>query len=670
MPVGSYYYPEHWPEEEWEKDIKRMSALGFEFTHFAEFAWAKMEPREGEFNFEWLDRCLNLAEKHDLQVVMCTPTPTPPAWLTQKHPEILLVNSEGRRLIHGSRLHVQYDHPMYLVYVERIIREMGKRYGNHPAVAGWQLDNEPHFGMLYDYSEYSRDKFHSWLRKRYITINRLNQVWGTSFWSQTYNNFEQIPLPNSNRLPAGANPHAMLDFNRFMAARVADGLAFQSKELKKHINNSQWVTTNYAYYKFLPVVDPFLTRDILDFTSHTMYLTSNVLNDEGGKLAFRLGSGMELSFSNEMAASVHGTTGIMELQPGQINWGKINPQPLPGAIRMYIWHSFALGDEFVCNYRFRQPLFGGEQTHKGIIDTDGKKIARGGKEYITAIKEIQKLESNPSGLKLPEDYVSRKTAMLWDQQNIMDIENHRHHKDFDPWQHIYCYYENLKTMGCPVSFIQRKDTVNPGQHPFMIVPAFQLVTQKLITKWEQYVKEGGNLIITSRTAKKDTNGHLWKMHNQQLIWDLIGAKIEEFDHLPAKYPGNVVYNNEEYSWHIWGDWLDPYKKTEVLAEYSDQFYAGTPAIVTRKLGGGSVTYIGVFTDSWELERKVLRFIYSRAGAEIFNMPRYVFTEYRDGYWVTVNYSSVSVNAPLHHNAQIIYGTKKVEPGQVCVWKTK
>ncbi|MFW5877607.1 MAG: beta-galactosidase, partial [bacterium] len=183
VPVGAYYYPEHWPEDQWERDIKRIAELGFEFTHFAEFAWARLEPEEGKFDFTWLDKCVRLAEKYGLKVIMCTPTPTPPAWLTHNYPEVLIRTSEGMSLRHGTRLHVSQTHPVYQKFSERIITRMAQHYGNNPAIVGWQLDNEPHYRGLHDYSGHAQAEFKKWLKEKYENIEDLNKSWGASFWS-------------------------------------------------------------------------------------------------------------------------------------------------------------------------------------------------------------------------------------------------------------------------------------------------------------------------------------------------------------------------------------------------------------------------------------------------------------------------------------------------------
>ena len=226
--LGSYYYPEQWDSSQWERDLKKMSEMGIKFTHFAEFAWAMIEPEEGKYDFEWLDRAVSLADKYGLKVIMCTPTPTPPVWLSKKYPDILIQRDNGISIQHGRRQHASWSSDRYRRYVENIVSCLAMRYGNHPAVIGWQIDNEPgHYGVV-DYSENAQAKFRVWLQKKYGTIDKLNDTWGTSFWSETYQNFEQIRLPNQQEVPDKANPHAMLDLNRFMADELAGFVNMQA----------------------------------------------------------------------------------------------------------------------------------------------------------------------------------------------------------------------------------------------------------------------------------------------------------------------------------------------------------------------------------------------------------------------------------------------------------
>lgn len=666
MPIGAYYYPEQWDESQWERDLKRMAELGFEFTHFAEFAWARIEPEEGKFDFSWLDKNVTLAAKYGLKVVMCTPSPCPPAWLTKKHPEILVKDEASYSVNHGMRLNANGANPIYQAYIKKVVDEMIRRYGNNPTISGWQIDNEPHIEGLYDYSDFAQADFREWLRKKYGTIDKLNTAWGASFWSFTYNNFEQIVIPNTKN--HNSNPHAFLDFKRYTADALAAALRFQSNLLRDGISSNQWITTNFAYYRFLPSVDLFRSRNDLDFASHTMYLLSTYLDAPQGEKGFRLGSGMELSFSAEMARAMKGFTGIMELQPGQINWGQWNSQPLPGAVRMWIWHCFGLGEKFVCTYRFRQPLFGSEQFHKGIMEPDGVTISPGGQEYVQAINEINALQINSKSEKVPNEVRARSTAFLWKQDNLMSMETTKVTNSWDMWRHFYSYYQKLKSMACPVTFIAETDSFDVKKYPFMVAPAYEMVDETVIRKWTNYVNDGGHLILSVRTGMKDNNSHLWEKLLQKPIWNLIGAKVEGFDQLPPSVTGNIDFEGTKFHWNVWGDLITPFKNTETWATYTDQYYAGKACVIKRNIGKGSVVYVGSESKDKALEEAILRKLYHEVGAKVLDLPDYVFVEWREGYWVAVNYSSEKYELPISNNSKIVVGEKIIAPGSVTVWK--
>jgi len=380
MPLGVYYYPEHWPEDQWERDFSRIEEMGFEFVHIGEFSWAFLEPEEGRFDFAWLDRALEVAAHHHLRVILSTPTPCPPAWMADEHPEIFLVGADGRRREHGSRGNNALADPVYLRYCERIITELARRYGNHPAVWGWQLDNEP--SAQQDYSPSAQQAFREWLQARYRTVEVLNREWGTAFWSLKYNRFDQVRIPNVIML-YGLNPHAVLDFHRFTADQTARFLNWQAGLLRHHTAPSQWITTNYI--SNVRSADPRRSTD-LDFASFTIYPVKGDRNL--GKDGFRLGWHQGMAFAGPFYRNIKGATGVMELQPGQVNWASVNPQPMPGAVRMWLWHTFAGCASFACTYRFRQPLFGSELYHYGIVGTDGVTPSPGGLEYQQVAREV------------------------------------------------------------------------------------------------------------------------------------------------------------------------------------------------------------------------------------------------------------------------------------------
>ena len=668
MPVGGYYYPEHWHHSRWEPDLKKMAELGFKFVHIGEFAWARMEPTEGNYNFGWLDTCVNLAAKYKLKVILCTPSPCPPAWLSRKYPEILAYNVDGRQVDHGARQQGSWSSEKYRDFVEKITDQLGKRYGKNPHVIGWQLDNEPsHYDVHFDYGPAAEARFRVWLKEKYGTVDKLNTDWGTAFWSQTYNNFEQIRIPNSKVLPAGANAHALLDFQRFNNAELTRFLALQTNTLRKSTNKSQFITTNYAYYKFLPEIDLWDKKDILDFASYTFYPLSTYLDKPKGDLAFRLGSGIGMSFASEFAQSINGYSGIMELQPGQINWGAYNAQPLPGAVRMWIFHNYALGAGFVCNYRFDRPIYGNELYHYGIMSPDPTKVDRGGLEYVQAVKELETLsKSYNANAKAPKEYAARQVSILWNNDNVMDIINHKENVKWDTYEHVYKYYSAAKQCGSAVKFLDEKVDFNPAQHPIMIAPAYQLADQKLVDRWTKYAEQGGHLVLSVRTGQKDRRGHLYPTQVQQLIFPLIGAEIEFFDNLPPNQPGKVNMGGKTYAWDVWGEIMNP-KSSQAWATFDDQFYKGKAAVVHRKLGKGSVTFVGVDSEEGLVEKATLDKLMDTYKIARENHAPYFFKHWRGGQWVCVNYTSENQTVDLPKGAKVLLGDKVVPPGGVLVF---
>ena len=663
MRIGVYYYPEHWPESQWDRDFAKMAELGFEFTHFAEFAWGFLEPSDGKFEFAWLDRAVELAAKHGLKVILCTPTPCPPAWMGEKYPEIYLVGGDGRRREHGTRANGSLANDVFVRYTKRIVAELGRRYGKDPRVWGWQLDNEP--SAPDDYSPSARAKFQAWLKARYGTIEALNKAWGGNFWSTRYDAFEQVLIPNEGLFGEDAlSPHALLDFRRFTADTQAGFLDLQRDILRGLARPEQWVTTNYI--NVTESADPRRTGR-LDFVSFTMY---PVRGEENlGPLGFRLGSPYRLAFATDYYRSIKGVTGVMELQPGQVNWAPVNPQPQPGAVRMWLWHSFAGGCSFACTYRFRQPRFGSELYHAGIVGPDGVTPSRGGLEYAQVAAEMRKLRGlyDPKAA-LPARLAARRTAILWSHDVMWDLEIHKQTALWDTWDHRFKLMAAAKALGAPVDYLGEDDDF--GRYPFLIAPAYQLVDAALVEKWRRYAEGGGHLVLTCRTGQKDKSGQLFETAWAGTIAPLIGAEVGMFDNLLAGGRGLVRMGSAGYAWNRWGDVLIPHQGTETLAVYADQFYAGNPAVVTRRLGRGTVTYVGVDTLEGKLERDVLRTVYERAGAEAESYPPGVYVEWRDGFFVAVNYSSKAFIVPVRTGSTLIFGANPLAPAGVLVWREK
>lgn len=658
--TGVYYYPEHWDESQWERDFKRMHELGFEFTHFAEFAWAQLEPEEGRYDFAWLDRAVALAAKYNLKVVMCTSTATPPVWLSRKYPEILLRNEDGTVLDHGARQHASFASPLYRRLAYRMIEQLARHYGNDKRIIGWQLDNEP--AVQFDYNPAAEKGFRDFLRKRYVTIDSLNRAWGTAFWSQVYSSFDEITLPKTAQM--FMNHHQILDYRRFAAMQTNSFLDEQCALIKKYAHD-QWVTTNY-----IPNYEEghIGGSHNLDFVSYTRYMVYG--DNEGiGRRGYRVGNPLRIAWANDFFRPVCGTYGVMELQPGQVNWGSINPQPLPGAVRLWLWSVFAGGSDFVCTYRFRQPLYGTEQYHYGIIGTDGVSFMPGGREYQQFMSEIRELRHEAdAGAPLPRDYEARRTAIVFNHENSWSIERQKQNSTWNTLGHIEKYYRTLKSFGAPVDFVG--ENADLKDYPVVIVPAYQMADKALTDRWLDYVRKGGNLVVTCRTAQKDRFGRLPQTAFGAMLRPLTGDSIEFYDLLLPDDPGYINMDGQTYRWNTWGEILSPAPESEVWATYDREFYGGKPAVTFRRLGKGTVTYVGVDSNGGQLEHDILKKLYARLGINVLDLPYGVTMDCRDGLGIVLNYGDKPYTFALPSGAKTLIGSTEIPTAGVLVYKYK
>jgi beta-galactosidase len=357
----------------------------------------------------------------------------------------------------------------------------------------------------------------------------------------------------------------------------------------------------------------------------------------------------------------------MELQPGQVNWGEVNPQPYPGAVYLWIMRAFGAGSKLVCTYRYREALSGAELYHYGLVGTDGVTPTSGGLQYSQAERDIALLRQNyKPGAKEPAAYTARRAALLYNVENRWDLDNHKQTERWDTMEHLLRYYRGLKRLGCPVDVItEDKDFT---KYPFLVAPACQLVDTNLIQRWTRYAENGGNLVLTCRTGQKDRRGHLWEAPWAAPIHGLIGASISFYDVLPKPYQARVKAGDKVYDWAVWGEILAPREGTTTLAQYADQFYEGKTAAITRKLGKGSVTYIGVESLGSELETDLLRGVFDRAGVKVESFDDGFTVDWRDGFWVATNFTEKKQAAPIPPGAKILVGPRELPPAGVAVWQ--
>ena len=391
--IGTCYYPEHWPENQWRVDARRMASVGLTWVRIGEFAWSRLEPTPGNLDFGWLDRAIETLGGAGLKVVLGTPTATPPRWMIDRHPDMLALGADGQPRKFGSRRHYCFSHEGYAAECDRIVSVLAERYGQNPHVAAWQTDNE--FGChdtVHSYSPAALSAFRCRLRARYGDIGALNAAWGTVFWSMEYHDFDQVDLPNQT-VTEPAPAHA-LAFRRFSSDQVA---AFNLRQARI-IRAASSAPIAHNYMGRITQFDHFKVGADLDIASWDSYplgfLEGRVGADATRQKRFeRQGDPDFQAFHHDLYRAVgRGRWWVMEQQPGPVNWAPHNPAPLPGMVRLWTWEAFAHGAEAVCYFRWRQAPFSQEQLHSGMLRPDNADAPAMGEAANVASELVQSPE--------------------------------------------------------------------------------------------------------------------------------------------------------------------------------------------------------------------------------------------------------------------------------------
>lgn len=449
--LGTCYYPEHWAREIWEDDARRMVEAGLTWVRIGEFAWSRLEPAPGQYDFDWLDDAIDVLGKAGLKVVLGTPTATPPRWMVDRHPDMLAVDADGKPRKFGSRRHYCFSHEGYKIECGRIVTHLAERYGHNPYVAAWQTDNE--YGChdtTISYSDAARKAFRGWLRTRYLgngndgDINALNQAWGNVFWSMEYDTFDQIDLPNLT--VTEPNPSHVLAFRQFSSDQVVAFNRLQVDILRAHSDAP--ITHNYMGRT--TEFDHFAVGADLDIASWDSYplgfLEDRVGADAAHQRAFaRQGDPDFQAFHHDLYRAVgRGRWWVIEQQPGPVNWAQYNPAPMPGMVRLWTWEAFAHGAEAVCYFRWRQAPFAQEQMHAGLlrpdsIDAPGMAEAR---RVSAELADAPEVAQAPAPIALVFDY---NADAIWATQP--------HGKGLSYFGLVFDTYKALRSLGLSVDIL-------------------------------------------------------------------------------------------------------------------------------------------------------------------------------------------------------------------------
>lgn len=574
---GADYYPEHWPEERWEIDAQLMQEAGFNTVRLAEFAWTRMEPREGKFDFDWLDRAIEILYRHNISIVLGTPTASPPAWLVQQYPDILRVREDGLRVHFGSRRINCPCHPIYHRYSCSITTAMANHFADHPAVIGWQTDNE--FGDRC-YCPFCRTEFQRWLQVRYANLDTLNERWGTIFWNQIYTDWCQIPLPFST-LGSPPNPSLALDFRRFASDAY---VLFQQKQIDilRATCPNHFITHDMMGFGY-DGINYFDLACSLDFVSWNNY---------------PFGIWHEQAYAPSLTALNHDAMRgikkknfwVMEQQAGPSGWGTLSMTPRPGDLRLWAYQAIAHGADGIIFFRWRTARHGAEQYWHGLLEHDG----RAGRRY----QEIKQMgtELKHLGDKIAGAHHKARVAILHSYDSRFAFQVQGNSEDFRYEKHIAQIYASVWKHNIAVDVTSASGDLSA--YDVLIAPALHVLTEEIAKNLRDFVHAGGILLVTARSGVKDETNIVVNQPLPGLLADICGVIVDEYDAISSEISQTIVFASNSLvgqiiSVEIWCDILRP-TDAEVLAYYEQEYYAGKPAVTRNSFGSGQAIYLGTF----------------------------------------------------------------------------
>lgn len=583
--LGVCYYPEHWPSDVWRSDLEKMLEAGLGVIRIAEFAWSKVEPEEGVFTYEFFDSFLDICEEKGMKVIFCTPTATPPAWLSYKYPEILNNDINGVQYKHGSRRHYNYNSPVYREKSRIITEKFAAHYAKRKCIIGWQLDNELNCETADFYSEADSVAFRKWVKDKYKTLEAVNQAWGTVFWNQTYTDFEQIFVPQSNCNNA-QNPHRQLDYIRFVSDSAISFAREQEQIIRKYAKAGDFVTTNGL---FGHLNNHEFTEKCLDFMMYDSYPNFSNRID-------RVPSEEELGdrwWSKNLSEvrSISPIFGVMEQQTGANGWTIWDgvPSPRPGQIILWTLQSIAHGADFVSFFRWRTATFGTEMYWHGILDYSGRKNER--LKEVTLLSNIVSRINSVAG----KEYFA-EAALLKDYDNCYDCDIDKWHRTLSE-QSENAIFETCQRSHTPLNieyFYSDDKMPNLDKYKVVFYPHAIISNPKRAEHLKKYVENGGTLILGARAGQKDMTGKCVTDKLPGVFSELTGADVFEYSFIQpdAKDTLKISMRGNPVSPSLFADRVKACDKAVVYGKYCGEYFDGDGACVRNAVGSGKAYYYG------------------------------------------------------------------------------
>ncbi len=643
--LGVCYYPEQWDRSKWPDDLSAMRDLGIRYVRVGEFAWSRLEPAPGKYQFGWLQEVLDLAAARGLSVVLGTPTATPPKWLVDQMPDMLAVDQQGRPKIFGSRRHYCFSHGGFRSEAARIVTKLAETFGEHSAIAAWQTDNE--YGChdtTLSYSAAARIGFRKWLQDKYQTIASLNQAWGNVFWSMEYQSFDEIELPNLT--VTEPNPAHVLDFRRFSSDQVK---TFNREQVAIIRPLSPGRTILHNFMGDFLAFDHFdLARD-LDAASWDSYpLGALTLLDvpEAHKRKFlRSGDPDFPAFHHDLYRTCgRGRWWVMEQQPGPVNWASYNPSPHSGMVRLWTHEAFAHGAEVVSYFRWRQAPFAQEQMHSGINRPDGSPDI--------AAEEIRQTAKELADAALRHDRQSETApvALIFDYEADWTLSIQPQREAFDYFTLALSFYRSARRLGLNVDILPQSADLDG--YKLVLVPSLPIMRPELIASLKRFP---GAALFGPRTGSKTPDFQIPPNLPPGPLQDILPMRVVRVESLPDFETVPLSWKGVSYQCRFWLERIET-RATPWITSANGDGIAFTHE---------SFTYLASVPEQSLLDA-IVEDIVSRTNLPTMPLPEGLRTRVNRNLRYFFNYGSTKVSLPLPKETKFVLGGPELPVAGVAI----
>ncbi|MEN3608826.1 beta-galactosidase [Plantactinospora sp. ZYX-F-223] len=575
LAFGGDYNAEQWPEQTWAEDVRLMKQARVGLVTVGVFGWAMLETAPGHYDFDWLDRLLDLLARHGIAADLATATAAPPPWFSHAHPESLPVGPDGNRLWYGSRQAFCPSSPAYRAAAVALVERLAARYAGHPALAMWHVNNEYGCHVARCWCDTSAEAFRTWLRDRYATLDALNTAWGTAFWSQRYTDWAQILPPRQT--PSFTNPTQQLDFHRFSSAELL-GCYRAERAVLRRLSPGVPVTTNFLVDRWS--VDFWAWAGEVDLVAMDHYLSAD-----------RADPYADLAFIADLARSLAGGRpwALMEHATSAVNWQPRNLAKPPGRLRRDSLAHVARGADSVLYFQWRASRSGAEKWHSGMVPHAGTdtKVWR---EVVALGAELDELAEIVGSEVVADVAVLLDWPSIWAQQHPSQPS-----VDAEPVALLEQWHRVLRTATVTCDFARPGGDLR--RYRLVLVPALHLVSDADAGNLTRYVADGGTVLIGPYAGAVDSDDRI-RLGGYGAWGELLGVRVEEFFPLDA---GQRVPLDDGTFGRLWTE-LATAEAAEVLLRYAGGPLAGGPALTRRRHGRGSAYYLGTHLADADLGR--------------------------------------------------------------------